>query len=90
MFVHLLIALLPTSLAAIEALPPCDPDQGVPGGLYTCPSANFESSDEQPCNWYKPGTCVSWGGVPPRSIGPDPGGICAFYDEPNCAGDVLK
>jgi hypothetical protein len=86
MFLYLFLQFkfLPTSLAATEDTSPCKLDQGVPGELYTCPLAKFEYSDEQPCTWYKPNTRVPMGSIPLRSIGPDAGGISAFYSVEGC------
>lgn len=97
MFKYLLIALLPlTSSRAVEEIipiSPCDPRVGVPGAVYICPYPAFASTPEAQCTWNPPETWISWGDdihKQPRSVGPDPGGVCAFYDGEGCVGEVVK
>jgi hypothetical protein len=82
-----------TTTDAIIPIPPCDARIGLPGGVYTCPVANFQSSSGKDCEWHEPTDCISWGddaGQKPSSIGPDGGGVCALYDGVNCVGEMVR
>jgi len=76
--------------------PVCDVKVGRPGGVYICPGPNFTPSATQTCKWWPPPAaadetvCISYQkeiGLAlsrPQSIGPDPGGYCLLYQEPDC------
>jgi hypothetical protein len=75
--------------------PVCNAKVGRPGGVYTCPGINFTPSATEQCKWWAPPqagrtTCISFQkelGLPlsrPQSIGPDPGGYCILFQEPDC------
>ncbi|KAH7411911.1 hypothetical protein DE146DRAFT_627929 [Phaeosphaeria sp. MPI-PUGE-AT-0046c] len=94
-FFFLALFSLAAARAIEEIIPisPCDPRLGVPGAVYTCPYPAFYSTAEARCTWNQPETCISWGDdihKKPRSVGPDPGGVCAFYDGEGCVGEVVK
>lgn len=76
--------------------PVCDVKVGRPGGVYICPGPNFTPTATQQCKWWPPPAaadetvCISYKkelGLDlsrPQSIGPDPGGYCLLYQEPDC------
>ncbi|KAI4651137.1 uncharacterized protein J4E79_009336 [Alternaria viburni] len=76
--------------------PVCDVKVGRPGGVYICPGPNFTPSATQTCKWWPPPAaadetvCISYQKEighalsRPQSIGPDPGGYCLLYQEPDC------
>jgi hypothetical protein len=90
-----LLALIPfvASEEKIQPVDVCDPRLGIPGAVYTCPRTNFLPNPLKACEWHPPGKCLEWGDDPadrPKSLGPDPGGICAFYEDRACSTGAVK
>jgi hypothetical protein len=90
-----LFVLLPlvASEEKIQPIDVCDPRVGVPGAVYICPQPDFRRDGSKDCEWHPPDTCLQWGDDPanrPKSLGPDPGGICAFYQDTACEKEVVK
>ncbi|KAH3915094.1 hypothetical protein HBH56_084320 [Parastagonospora nodorum] len=73
----------------------CTAGTGTPGAFYMCPDANFGSSSKIPCQYVPAnGVCMSFPvefpELKPRSFGPDIGGVCDFYKEASCKGEIVR